>query len=133
MILIRNKAADFFLETAEKRVLSPADAWFNTDKYKQVSKHRKRGNFFMCKLLEVVNTKTANDYTTTAIASTVISATYRLEGKETEVSAEGHGLVLVVDGVQKDLLEGVSYDVNDSFVEIRNIRWDSTVCRCLIS
>ena len=87
----------------------------------------------MCKLLEVVNTKTANDYTTAAIASTVISATYRLEGKETEVSAEGHGLVLVVDGVQKDLLEGVSYDVNDSFVEIRNIRWDSTVCRCLIS
>ena len=79
----------------------------------------------MSKHLEVISTKTANDYTTTAIASTVIYAKYRLDGREDEVSAsDGNALVLVADGVQKDLLEGAAYDVENSFVikEVRIVR-----------
>jgi len=71
----------------------------------------------MSKRLEIVSTKTVNNYTTTAIASTVISVKYSLNGKEAETTAaEGNALVLVVDGVQKDLLSGAVYDVEDSCI-----------------
>ncbi len=66
----------------------------------------------MSKILEIVNTKTANTYTTTALASTVIAATYCLDGAENTIEAgEGETLVLVADGVQKDLLPGKRYEV----------------------
>ena len=72
--------------------------------------------------LEIIRTSAANNYTTTALASTVLSAEYRWEGKENSVSAaEGFTLVLIVDGAQRDLLPGASYEVNDGF-RIREVR-----------
>lgn len=74
-----------------------------------------------CKL-EIVRTETANYYTTTALASTVTLAEYRVDGEEKKVQAgEGCALVLVVDGVQRDLLPGKTYDVEDSFV-VREVK-----------
>lgn len=68
-------------------------------------------------MLEIISTAVENNYTTTAIASTVVSATYRVDGTEKTVSADkGQALVLVVDGVQKNLVPGVSYGVKDHFV-----------------
>ncbi len=68
-------------------------------------------------MLEIISTSVANDYTTTAIASTVTAATYNADGVEKTVTAEeGHALVLVVDGVQKDLLAGKSYEVKDQYL-----------------
>ena len=58
--------------------------------------------------LEIISTSVINHYNISGIASSVTGAVYRIDGKE-EV------LVLVVDGVQKDLLAGKSYDVKDSF------------------
>ncbi|MCU6762060.1 Uncharacterised protein [uncultured Roseburia sp.] len=67
-------------------------------------------------LLEIISTSTANDYTSTAIASTVTSAVYRANGTEETITAkEGCALVLVVDGVQKNLLAGASYEVEKNF------------------
>lgn len=72
--------------------------------------------------LEIVCTETANNYTTTAIASTVTRAEYLEDGKKATVQAgEGCALVLIVDGVQRDLLPGAAYDVEDSFV-IREVK-----------
>ena len=72
--------------------------------------------------LEIVRTETANTYTTTALASTVISAEYRVDGKDEKVQAgEGCALVLVVDGAQRDLLPGKAYEVEDSYV-IREVK-----------
>ena len=68
-------------------------------------------------MLEIISTVVANDYTTTAIASTVTAATYKVDGEEKTVTAEeGHALVLVVDGVQKDLLAGKTYEVKDQYM-----------------
>ena len=67
--------------------------------------------------LEIIRTETANTYTTTALASTVIAAEYAVDGKAEKVQAgEGCALVLIVDGIQRDLLPGKTYDVTDSFV-----------------
>ncbi|MCD8300314.1 MAG: hypothetical protein LUC41_03975 [Clostridiales bacterium] len=64
------------------------------------------------KTLEIIKTSVANDYTSTAMASTVIGAEYRLDGVDGSIAAaEGKALVLVVDGVQKDLLPGKTYEV----------------------
>ncbi|MCD8365852.1 MAG: hypothetical protein LUC83_08615, partial [Clostridiales bacterium] len=68
------------------------------------------------KTLEIIRTEVANNYTTTSIASTVISATYKTDGAEQTVSADqGQTLVLVVDGTQKNLVPGASYEVNEGF------------------
>ena len=72
--------------------------------------------------LEILSTVVANDYTTTAIASTVTKASCRYEGKDQTVFAsEGCALVLVVDGTQRDLLAGASYDVSDRF-QIKEVK-----------
>ncbi len=66
--------------------------------------------------LEIINTTVANNYTSTAVASTVTAVSYKEDGKDASVSAgDGKVLVLVVDGVQKDLLAGKTYDVKDSY------------------
>lgn len=72
--------------------------------------------------LQIVATKAANDYTTTAVASTVVAVEYTVDGKaETMTAAAGCALVLVVDGVQRDLLTGKTYEVEDSFT-IREVK-----------
>jgi len=64
------------------------------------------------KKLEIISTNVINDYTTTAIASTVTAATYKLDGVEETIAAEeGKVLVLVVDKAQRDLIPGASYEV----------------------
>ena len=61
--------------------------------------------------LEVVSTQTINNYTTTAIASSPTAAVCSVDGKEVSYAAgEGQVLVLVVDGVQKDLVPGKVYE-----------------------
>lgn len=66
--------------------------------------------------LEIISTETANNYTSTAVASTVLSATYKENGTEHTVSAEeGKTLVLLVDGIQKDLLAGKTYEAEESY------------------
>ena len=66
--------------------------------------------------LEIIKTSVINDYNISGIASTVTGAVYRVDGKEEQIDAEdGKVLVLVIDGVQKDLLAGKTYDVNDSY------------------
>ena len=40
------------------------------------------------KKLEIISTNVINDYTTTAIASTVTAATYKLDGVEETIAAE---------------------------------------------
>ncbi len=76
-------------------------------------------------MLKIINTTTENDYTTTALASTVVSAVYSADGEEKTVNAgRGETLVLVVDGVQKDLLPGKEYEVRESFV-IKSVK----ICR----
>ncbi len=78
----------------------------------------------MGKKLEILRTETANDYTTTAIASTVVAAEYRCDGKtETVRAGEGSALVLVADGAQRDLLPGAEYDTER--FQIKSVR----VCR----
>ena len=68
------------------------------------------------KMLEIINTKVINDYTTTAIASTVTAAAFRFGGEEKEVNAEeGNLLVLVVDGCECDLIPGASYEVRENY------------------
>lgn len=68
-------------------------------------------------MLEIIRTTVANDYTTTAIASTVTSVTYNVDGEEkTVVAEEGNTLVLVVDGVQKNLVAGAAYEVKDQYL-----------------
>ena len=67
--------------------------------------------------LEIIRTETANNYTTTAIASTVTLAEYAVDGKNEVLKAnDGYSLILVVDGVQRDLLPGKTYDVEESYV-----------------
>ena len=66
--------------------------------------------------LEIISTSVINHYNISGIASSVIGAVYRIDGKEETMNAEeGNVLVLVVDGIQKDLLAGKSYDVKDSY------------------
>ncbi len=68
------------------------------------------------KKLEINDTTVANHYTSTAVASTVTGATYRVDGTEqTVTAADGNVLVLIVDDAQVDLLPGKTYDVQDSF------------------
>ena len=68
-------------------------------------------------MLEIIRTSVANDYTTTAIASTVTEVTYKIDGEEKTAAAdEGHALVLVVDGAQKDLVAGKAYEVKDQYL-----------------
>ena len=67
--------------------------------------------------LEIIRTETANTYTTTALASTVTAAEYVADGKTEKLqAAEGCALVLIVDGVQRDLLPGKTYEVENSYV-----------------
>ncbi len=71
----------------------------------------------MSKVLEIIKTEVENDYTTTAIASTVKAAVVAVDGAEETVTAgEGETLVLVVDGAQKNLVAGKKYDVNDAYL-----------------
>ena len=66
--------------------------------------------------LEIVGTHVINDYTTTAIASTIKEAAFKVDGKEETVKADdGKVLVLVVDDAQRDLVPGKSYEVQDHF------------------
>ncbi len=66
--------------------------------------------------LQIKSTKVANDYTSTAVASTVLAATYTVDGAEaTKTAAEGKVLVLIVDGIQEDLIPGASYEVKEGF------------------
>ncbi|MBR3263501.1 MAG: hypothetical protein IKF93_10340 [Lachnospiraceae bacterium] len=68
------------------------------------------------KKLEIYNTKVINDYTTTAIASTVIAAEIAIDGVKEEVTAkEGQVLVLIVDNAQRDLIPGASYEVENEY------------------
>ena len=68
------------------------------------------------KKLEILSTKVINDYTTTAIASTVTEAEYTVDGvKETVNAGEGKVLVLVADGAQRDLIPGAKYEVQSDF------------------
>ncbi len=71
----------------------------------------------MAKILEIMKTETANNYTSTAVASTVYSAIYKIDGVEEKKTAEKEkeALVLVVDGAQKDLLPGKVYEVNETY------------------
>ena len=72
--------------------------------------------------LAILRTETANTYTTTALASTVTFAEYSVDGEvKTMTAAEGCALVLVVDGVQQDLLSGKAYEVKDSFT-VREVK-----------
>ena len=67
-------------------------------------------------VLQIIDTKTINTYTSTGIASTVIGVTYAEDGVNKEAAAaEGTVLVLVVDGAQKDLLAGKTYEVAESY------------------
>ena len=82
--------------------------------------------------LEILRTETANTYTTTALASTVIFAEYSVDGEsKTMTAAEGCALVLVVDGVQRDLLPGCTYEVEDSFT-LRVIAPKEYDCRVVL-
>ena len=66
--------------------------------------------------LEIISTSLINDYNISGQASTATAAAIKIDGKEENVKAEeGKVLVLVVDGVQKDLLPGKSYDVNENY------------------
>ena len=66
--------------------------------------------------LEIIRTSVLNHFNISGIASSVTEAVFRADGDEQQVKAEeGYVLVLVVDGVQKDLLAGRSYEVRDSF------------------
>ena len=66
--------------------------------------------------LEIISTSLVNDYNATGIASTVTGAEYKADGKAESVKAkDGEVLVLVVDGVQKDLIAGKTYDVEGKF------------------
>ena len=68
------------------------------------------------KKLEIYNTKVINDYTTTAIASTVTAAEIAIDGVKEEVMAkEGQVLVLIVDNAQRDLIPGASYEVENEY------------------
>jgi len=72
--------------------------------------------------LEIIRTETANTYTTTALASTVTLAEVRADGEGKKMQAgEGCALVLIVDGIQRDLLPGKMYEVADSYV-IREVK-----------
>ena len=72
--------------------------------------------------LEILRTETANTYTTTALASTVTFAEYSVDGEvKTMTAADGCALVLVVDGVQQDLLPGKAYEAKDSFT-VREVK-----------
>jgi len=72
--------------------------------------------------LEIIRTETANTYTTTALASTVTLAEVRADGEGKKMQAgEGCALVLIVDGIQRDLLPGKTYEVADSYV-IREVK-----------
>ncbi|MBR5571587.1 MAG: hypothetical protein IKV99_02980 [Oscillospiraceae bacterium] len=72
--------------------------------------------------LEILRTETANTYTTTALASTVTFAEYSVDGEvKTMTAADGCALVLVVDGVQQDLLSGKTYEAEDSFT-VREVK-----------
>ena len=70
----------------------------------------------MSKQLEILRTGVRNDYTGTAVASSVYSADYRFDGEEQSVAVpEGQAIVLVVDGRQVDLLPGARYEVEKDF------------------
>ena len=73
-------------------------------------------------MLEILKVSVANDYTTTAIASTVTAVTYAMDGVEKSVTAEdGYTFVLVVDGVQKGIVAGASYEVKDKY-EVKAVK-----------
>ena len=66
--------------------------------------------------LEIISTSVMNHYNISGIASSVTEAVFRIDGQEQQVRAQQeHVLVLVVDGVQKDLLAGKSYEVKESY------------------
>ncbi|MBR1497708.1 MAG: hypothetical protein IJ617_08795 [Oscillospiraceae bacterium] len=76
----------------------------------------------MSKLLEILRTEVRNDYTTTALASSVFSVVYCYDGVSGSVEAgDGQALVLIVDGRQADLLPGGAYEVEQNF-SIRAVR-----------
>lgn len=81
----------------------------------------------MGKRLEITETKAANVYTTTGLASTVYEVCCTVDGvRETyEVKAQEEALVLIVDGVQKNLYPGMVYDVPEGYaikkVQIRRV------------
>ena len=66
--------------------------------------------------LEIISTSVINHYNISGIASSVTGAVYRVDGKDEQITAkDGKVLVLVVDGVQEDLLAGKTYDVKDTY------------------
>ncbi|MBQ9031088.1 MAG: hypothetical protein IJ106_06500 [Parasporobacterium sp.] len=66
--------------------------------------------------LEIISTSVINHYNISGIASSVTGVVYKADGREETVTAqEGKVLVLVIDGVQEDLLAGKSYEVKDTF------------------
>ena len=66
--------------------------------------------------LNIISTTVINNYNISGIASSVTSAVYTVDGKEEKAAAEeGRVLVLIVDGKQKDLLAGKSYDAENTF------------------
>ena len=72
--------------------------------------------------LEIISTSVINHYNISGIASSVIGADFRADGKEEKVTAkDGHVLVLVVDGAQKDLLAGKVYDVQDAYRFVEDV------------
>lgn len=77
----------------------------------------------MEKVLEIIETRSANTYTSTGIASTAYAVRYRFEGEEKECAAlpQEEALVLTVDGVQQNLIKGKAYEVKENF-QIRPVR-----------
>lgn len=76
-------------------------------------------------VLEILKTTMLNDYNPSGIASSVTAADYKIDGKAESVSAgNGKLLVLVVDGVQEDLVAGKKYEVKDTydFVPVKSPR-----------
>ncbi len=68
------------------------------------------------KKLDILSTTVENNYTFTAVSSTVTAAVYAVDGEECTVSAaEGKVLVLIVDGAQANLVPGASYQVEEAF------------------
>ena len=66
--------------------------------------------------LEIKNTILINNYNISGIASSVTGVVFAEDGVEKSINApEGNVLVLVVDGAQKDLLAGKSYDVQNGY------------------
>ena len=72
-------------------------------------------------VLEILKTTMLNDYNQSGICSSVTAAQYSVDGETKSAAAdEGKLLVLAVDGAQKDLVAGKSYEGSDyEFISVK--------------